>query len=124
MKPIPLLLFSQLKLNKIIIMELMTITIALVAIFVGILIGFKLATSRINPAVFESAPVEPHIVVNVPPDWKPMETLPVSAVEGARAALWYTVFKATAAHSDTTTKECVDYASEAVEKCFGDPDNE
>lgn len=71
---------------------------------------------------------EPRVVVNVPPDWKPLSTLPPTQIEGARATLFWTVYsKAIDAFTSdgdaylTQDEESEAYnsASKAVEAVFG-----
>lgn len=79
----------------------------------GVVIGWRLRSAK------ESLPlVSSQVIVNVPPDWKPLDTLPPTQIDGARATLWWTVFNAAKDeydYSDTAIK-CADAA---VDKVFG-----
>lgn len=62
----------------------------------------------------------PKVMVTVPPDWKALTPMPITELEGARAALWYTAFVEATKNSDINTDECADIANSAVRVCFGE----
>lgn len=80
----------------------------------------KRAGARTAPTVppAAAASLGPTIVVNVPADWKPMEPLPnTETLSGARAQLWYTVFK-TCMDNNCGSYAATSRADSAVEVCF------
>ena len=71
-------------------------------------------SKRLTSSISESTP---NIVINVPADFKPLDVLPLTQIEGAKAMLWWTVFNAASreySHSDSAIK-C---ANAAVDKVF------
>lgn len=94
---------------------------------IGYILGFVTAKLTAKLPLFSSGsstPVSPQIVVNVPAEFKPLDTLPPTAIEGARASLWWTVYQRTVeaaaegGYSDEVGK-ATDAANEAVDKVFG-----
>lgn len=68
----------------------------------------------------------PHVVVNVPADWKPMAvgTVAPEQIERARAQLWWTVYSATikamGGPLDTSDIHAARYATDnAMDTVFG-----
>ncbi len=71
----------------------------------------------------------PRIVVNVPADFKPLEALPPTQIEGARAVLFYTIYSKAIegftsdgqlSLSESEEAEAYNSASRAVEAVFGE----
>lgn len=89
-----------------------------VALCCGIVIGRKTLPLPIVGATPSSGP---QIVVNVPPDFKPMETLPATTIEGARAVLYWTVFNALLATDEWSPSTIHSIADDAVNTVFGRP---
>ncbi len=60
------------------------------------------------------------VIVNIPPDFKPIAPLPGdTSIEGQKAVLWYTVFQATLdSDLDMSPERATDAANKAVNKCF------
>lgn len=68
------------------------------AVLVGGYLGWQLRAGIYRDHVLTGSPTPssaPQIVVNVPPDWKPLETMPPTAIEGAKATLYWTVYRTT-----------------------------
>lgn len=80
----------------------------------GAWVGFHLATFKSS---VDGSSSGPSIVVNVPANWKPIDALPPTQIEGARAQLWYTVYQA--AIDDNEFAHAADDANAAVDKVFG-----
>lgn len=66
-----------------------------------------------------SASTGPQVVVNVPADYKPLQTLDgKEVVVGERAILWYTVWRAAFDHPDASMTQCREAADAAVDKVY------
>lgn len=65
-----------------------------VSVIGGAWVGFKLAALKIGAPNCPNPPAAPQVIVNVPAEFKPMEGLPPTQIEGARAQVWYSVYKA------------------------------
>jgi hypothetical protein len=97
--------------------------IGVYSFFVWLYRAVNRRASSISPAN-----TNPSIVVNVPAEFKPIGGLPPTEIEGARAALWYTVYAkaiegftgdgAWTLDSDDETEAC-NSATKAVDKVFG-----
>ncbi len=91
----------------------------------GLLLGGFIATAYAEfRRVSEGATTvseEPRIVVNVPADYKPLQTLDgQEVVIGEKAVLWWTVFNKTINTDYETASDAVDAANAAVDKVYGE----
>ena len=84
--------------------------------------------AAVKRAFLAYAPEEtgPKIVVNVPPDFKGMTSLPPSELQGAAAVLWFTAFKTSVdvlndngSPDSSELAEAAELANEAVRTVFG-----
>ena len=87
-------------------------------------LGWKLAIWHRERQGIDRTPWAPSIIVNLPQDYKPLETLEgKEVVVGERALLWWTVYKATLYSIDEVDvfaiHNAVNAADRAVDKVYG-----
>lgn len=97
-----------------------TLAFLIPTLFLGLVLGFWLCNQFLSTVPFSpSEPRAPQVIINVPADFKPIESLPPTAIEGAKASLWYTVYKATLDDDQCSVDSCIAAADAAVTKVFG-----
>lgn len=78
--------------------------------------------AKLAAGIVSDTPAEhtgPHITVNVPANWQPMEPLPSDqTISGARAQLWYSTFKASLDEGSSYSTTAANVADQAVRICF------
>ena len=96
-----------------------------VAFLFGVGLGYNIRKDKVADGSTQTG--SPQIVVNVPADYVPIKSLPITEIEGAKAALWWTCYERTleAAVGDTgyardfDIENAVSAANDAVDKVFG-----
>ncbi len=110
-------------------LALAAILASLASFVIGVIIGCICRDANNKSDLIPTGSIlsspKPSIIINVPSDYKPLESLPPMAdcpattLQGEAARLWYTVYKETL---DTPGEDSIDAknaANEAVEAVFG-----
>lgn len=110
------------------ILIVLSVLIALLLLLVTIHTARRIFYRLSPPPVVAPTPSNPQVVVNVPKDYKPLETLDgKEVVVGEKALLWWTVYKHTLLCIDDI--DCYDItkavwaADNAVDKVYGAENN-